>query len=238
MSMTELFICDRAETSEPLPESALALLPPWRRERTERLRREEARQESLWAGLLYAYALRRRGVDPMAAVELLPAGKPVLAGRDDLFFSLSHSGRYVLCAVGEKAVGADVQISRPWRGSMERWFHPEERAWLATIPEEERQRAFYRLWTRKEAWVKAVSGERMLSLSETDVLRPIPGLCFRDYTLPGGYAAAMCSADDPPEAPVCVLCAELLHSLWITSLPGRDVICHSLSANNNKEEKE
>ncbi len=199
--MTELYLFDR-QNADVLPEKAADLLPAWRRERFDRLRRPEARQEALIAGLLYRRAMVRRGLDPEADVEMLPAGKPV---RSDVFFSLSHSGRYVLCAVSDGAVGSDVQECRAVRDTVERFFHPAERVHLAEHPGD-----FFRLWTRKEAWVKTVSGERMLSLAETDVLHPGPALHFRDYVLPGGYAAAVCGEEASLPEPILVARAELL----------------------------
>ena len=198
---TALFVLDRA--GPPLPETLAERLPIWRRERFDRLRRPEPRQECLCAGLLYAYALRSCGADPDAPVTLLPAGKPVLTGRNDLFFSLSHSGRYVLCAVSGRTIGADVQQARPVNLSIARRFHPDEQDWLASQPEAARTDALFRLWARKEAWVKAVSGERFLSLAETDVTRALPGLSFRDYALSDGYRAALCGADGAlPDEPL------------------------------------
>jgi len=191
--MAELYVFDREGVT--LPEGTAERLPGWRRQIFDRLKNENARQESLCAGLLYAYVLERHGVPRDAAVERLPAGRPVLAGRDDLWFSLSHSGRYVLCAVSGQPVGADVQEIRTVRRSIVRRFHPTERTWLERLPEEEQNAALFRLWTRKEAWVKAVSGERMLSLAEADVIHALPGLRFRDYMLTGGYAAAVCAAE-------------------------------------------
>lgn len=190
--MTALYAC---VTDGFLPDGAHTLLPAWRRERMEKIRNPDGRRESLCAGLLLSYALRRHGMDPMEPVKLLPAGKPVLSGHKDMFFSLSHSGKYVLCAVGGHSVGTDVQEARPVNMSIARRFHPSEQAWLFSFPEEERYKALFRLWTRKEAWVKAVSGDRMLTLSEADVIHPVPGLYFRDYTLAGGYAAALCCFD-------------------------------------------
>ena len=199
--MTELYALDRGD--ERLPETLAERLPPWRRRRFDKLRSDGARQESLWTGLLFAYAMERRGVDPGEPVRLLPAGKPVFAERTDVYFSLSHSGRYILCAVSGAPVGADVQTPRNTRLTVARRFCPAEQAWLSSLPEAERQAGLFRLWTRKEAWVKAVSGERTLALDEADVLRGVPGLTFRDYRLPGGVFAALCTAeDDPPDAPV------------------------------------
>lgn len=193
--MTEIYVFDRR--GEPLPESAANRLPRWRRERWERLRNEKARDESMAAGLLFAAAMKRRGLTEaeMERVTLYPAGKPVLCGREDLWFSLSHSGRYILCAVSGKTVGADVQQMRRVNPGIASRFHEGEREWLSRQPEPEKTDALFRLWTRKEAWVKAVSRERMVSLDEVDVIHPVPGLAFRDYSLPDGYAAALCSAE-------------------------------------------
>ena len=195
--MTALYIFDRGD--EPLPETAAELLPPWRRERFQKLRNPAARQESLAAGLLWRLAMVRRGQDPAADVTVLPGGKPVLAGREELYFSLSHSGGYALCAVSGRSVGADVQKRRRVNLSMLRRFHPGERAWLEALAPAEAEREFFRLWTRKEAWVKAVSRERMLSLKETDVIHELPGWFFSDYDLPGGFQAALCAGDPAAE---------------------------------------
>ena len=189
--MTEIYVFDRE--GSVLPEESAALLPPWRDRRLAKLKIPAVLQESLAAGLLCAYALGRRGVPRSAAVTLLPMGKPVLAGREDVFFSLSHSGRYILCAVGDGPVGADVQEPRSVRPSIARRFHPDEQDWLVSQPDWEA--AFFRLWARKEAWVKAMSDERMLSLSEADVIHPRPGLWFYEDTLSGGCALAVCSRE-------------------------------------------
>ena len=95
--------------------------------------------------------------------------------------------------------------------STARRFHPAERAWLEQQPEDVRTEAFFRLWTRKEAWVKAVSADRMLTLSETDVIHPIEGLSFRDHTLAGGCPASLCGADAAlPENIIVISPSELL----------------------------
>lgn len=206
--MTELYVLDRG--GGPLAEALAERLPLWRRERFERLRNGEARQESLCAGLLFACALRRRGVDPNEPVTLLPAGKPVFSGRDDVHFSLSHAGRYVLCAVSGSPVGADVQPVRSASLSIARRFHPDEQAWLSALPEGGRQAGLFRLWTRKEAWVKAASRDRTLALDETNVLRDAGGLYFRDYRLAADVPAAVCGAEEPPGSFIPVPMAELL----------------------------
>ena len=84
--------------------------------------------------------------------------KPALAG-GELQFNLSHSG--VWAAVGVQRVGElgiDVEKSERERELTliaERFFSAPERDYLAALPEAERGAAFYRAWTRKEAYLKA-----------------------------------------------------------------------------------
>lgn len=171
-----------------LPPDAMERLPLWRREKAARLRHPPARAESIWTGLLWRYAMEQNGLSPDREVTCLPAGKPVTA---DVFFSLSNSGPYALCALGDAPVGADVQQVKPVSPSIARFFHPSEIAWLDGQPE--RERAFFRLWTRKEAWVKAASAGERLSLSQTDVIHPLQDWQFMEYNISDQYLAALCA---------------------------------------------
>lgn len=85
-------------------------------------------------------------------------GKPRLAGAS-LSFSLSHSGEHWLLAIGRVEVGADIECMR--RGIDERdiartLFAPAELAALDALPEPDASRAFFDVWARKEAFVKAL----------------------------------------------------------------------------------
>ncbi len=193
--MVKAYILDRSGAF--LPEDAMELLPAWRQERATALRRQAAREESIWTGLLWRWVMEANGFDPAMQVSCLPAGKPVAAD-GTVFFSLSNSGPMALCAIGDGPVGADVQQVRPVKLSIARRFHRGEREWLAAQPEEERELAFFRIWTRKEAWVKAVSNEEFLTLSQTNVIHPLPEWGFMDYNVivknvSSQYLAAVCS---------------------------------------------
>lgn len=207
--MTKLYLFERRK--ELFPETLLEALPPWRREKAERLRNVNSRQESMAAGLLWRLAMEEWGVDPMTAVELLPAGKPCFSTGTGPRFSLSHSGACVLCAVSDGDIGCDVQQMRKVNLSVARRLHPEERLWLEALEERERQREFFRLWARKEAWVKAESGERMLSLGEVDVMHPLAGWFFRDYALFGEYRAAVCARERDLPEPILVARERLIY---------------------------
>jgi 4'-phosphopantetheinyl transferase len=89
-------------------------------------------------------------------------GKPEIDpsfGRPDLRFSLSHTRGMVACAVGlGHDLGVDVEAERQTLPVLEmahRHFSPAEAKLVASAPPAERNHVFYRLWTLKEAYVKA-----------------------------------------------------------------------------------
>ena len=88
-------------------------------------------------------------------------GKPELdpdQAPPDLQFSLSHTRGLAACAVGRpRALGIDAEA---WREPAplelaERYFAPAEARLLADQAPDQRPSAFYRLWTLKEAYLKA-----------------------------------------------------------------------------------
>ena len=91
-----------------------------------------------------------------------PHGKPVLADpRCGLRFNLAHSGTLAVCAVtrGRGDIGVDVEHVKPIAdaGALARAvLSPLELVRLAALPEPVRLRSFYEVWTRKEAFLKAL----------------------------------------------------------------------------------
>ena len=124
--------------------------------RRQRILETRIRQKFLLRLLLGAY-LGRPGRD----VRLAPGdnGKPRLAGGPD--FNLSHSGDWLAVAVaaaGAGLVGIDVEqqrILRRPRALAKRYFLPGEAAMLEGLEEPALSAAFLRLWTAKEAVIKA-----------------------------------------------------------------------------------
>lgn len=126
-----------------------------------------------------------------------PRGKPDLAGVDTgsgLRFNLSHSGGRVLCALTrELDVGADLELIRPLDNLdslAASVFSAGELAALHALPGPERQTAFYRCWTRKEAFIKALGDGLSWPLDSFDVtLGPgEPARLLRIAGDPGGPA--------------------------------------------------
>jgi 4'-phosphopantetheinyl transferase len=88
-------------------------------------------------------------------------GKPALPEKtaDGLRFNMSHSGELALYAVTrDRDVGIDIERRRPITSAskiVERFFSTAEKAAYRALPAGEREDAFLRAWTRKEAYVKA-----------------------------------------------------------------------------------
>ncbi|HEX7072380.1 MAG TPA: 4'-phosphopantetheinyl transferase superfamily protein [Rhodothermales bacterium] len=101
-------------------------------------------------------------------------GKPELAldGRD-LHFNLSHAGDRVLIAVGRgRQVGVDVEHIRDVRYARSvanRFFSAYERDALQRLSDDEKRAAFFAIWTRKEAFIKALGGGLSHPLDAFDV---------------------------------------------------------------------
>jgi 4'-phosphopantetheinyl transferase len=93
-----------------------------------------------------------------------PKGKPALGRHLDLHgntlhFNLSHSNGLALCALAWNwEVGVDLEYIRPVPTAeqlAQRFFSSREHALIKALPAHDQPRAFFRLWTFKEAYLKA-----------------------------------------------------------------------------------
>ncbi|PYR24182.1 MAG: hypothetical protein DMF92_23165 [Acidobacteria bacterium] len=87
-------------------------------------------------------------------------GKPRLVGPGiDLRFNLSHAGERALIAITSgREVGVDIEKERPIEvfELARRFFSPPESSELQNIAASDQIPAFFRCWTRKEAFIKAL----------------------------------------------------------------------------------
>lgn len=222
------------EGAEKKLADAMEKLDSARRGKAEKICQPSSRASCVGAGLLLQLAVqeggktRERGLQEMGVQELLQRlktpvelvlnygkkGKPYLA-EYPLFFNLSHSGGYVLCAFGDQEIGADIQkctAADPIRLG-ERFFAPEEVRALRDLEEGRRRELFFRLWARKEAYGKllgeglpGVIGQNLLPGAEEGkpggALRrdSLPGtgetLLWQEWDRPQGYRIALCRREE------------------------------------------
>ncbi len=155
------------------PEPFAGLLSAAERDRLGRFRfADHRRRFQIGHGSLRWILAGYLGAEP-AAIEFTagPRGKPYL--RDGgLFFNLSHSGKLALIAVARVEVGVDVEKVRRLESLTEiarRHFAPREFAALDALDGAARELAFYRCWTRKEAYIKALGEGLAMSLDSFEV---------------------------------------------------------------------
>ena len=100
-----------------------------------------------------------------------PRGKPYLVG-DELQFNMSHSGKLALIAVAKTELGVDVEKVRHLESLTaiaQRHFSGSEFAKLDRLEDDARELGFYRCWTRKEAYIKALGEGLSMALDSFDV---------------------------------------------------------------------
>lgn len=168
------------------------------------------RRQMVATGLLRHVLGTIVGADPRALrFGRGPHGKPELEG--GVVFNLSHSGEWWLLGVADEGrLGVDVEVHRPLAelASLARsTFHPDEAAEVLAHPTpDDRLHAFFRVWARKEAFIKAVgmglayplTGFRVSSAPDADpVLRAIddPAESVAEWSLrPVSWAPGLAAA--------------------------------------------
>lgn len=143
----------------------LPLLSDQENDKAKQLLREEARRQFVISHGATRSILGRYLDQGPQEIRFVTGGrgKPHVvasAGAPALCFSLSHSGQVALCAVTEgREVGVDVEQVRPvsaWRHIAASYFSVDENRALGSVGDDEAREAFFRIWTRKEAYSKAL----------------------------------------------------------------------------------
>ena len=144
-----------------------------------------------------------------------PHGKPAISGVNGasrLSFNLAHSGKLAVYAIStQRNLGIDVERIKPESADEDiahRYFSAREVSDLQTLPPDAKVEAFFRCWTRKEAYLKAL-GTGMQTPLDSFSVSLLPGQaaeflggvepCWQMVMFhPGdGYAGALVHDGDP-----------------------------------------
>lgn len=82
--------------------------------------------------------------------------KPYIEDLPGFYFSLSHSGEYVLCVCDSNKVGADLQcMNRAVKDTLAKKVMTEnEYGIYMELPQQDKEKEFYRVWAIKESFCK------------------------------------------------------------------------------------
>lgn len=144
---------------------------------------------------LLRWAVRRTCGIPCPEICRSETGKPRFAGRDDLFFSLSHTRTHVLIALSDADVGVDLETRRSIPDAL------RDRLFTA---QEQRDFDFFEGWTLREAVFKLTGRGGLMSMrlarTADGISTPFPDVRCHSYTdVPGCAAAAACREGDFPD---------------------------------------
>jgi 4'-phosphopantetheinyl transferase len=130
--------------------------------------------------------------------------KPYLAGINGpcMQYNITHAGQWVMLAVTNADVGADVEYIDPafmYRDILEEHFNAAE---IAFINAQDSVARFFKLWTRKEALLKATGqglGEHLKITASLDGEHILPNALLgaeknwqvSSFDLPDGYIASI-----------------------------------------------
>jgi 4'-phosphopantetheinyl transferase len=125
-------------------------------------------------------------------------GKPYLMnsfGNDPLQFNLAHSKEIALYAFTcNREIGIDLEYVRDMPDAekiAQTTFSPLENETLQSLPEYQRQEAFFNCWVRKEAYIKAIGNGLYHALDRFDVSLA-PGEPARLVSVEGSAEQASC----------------------------------------------
>jgi len=117
---------------------------------------------------LFGYYLNTKPKD--IAVLIDDYGKPYVP-EQDIEFNLSHSLEMVVCAVNVgRKIGVDIEkITNNIFELVERFFSPNEAYYIFMQDDKDKNYEAYRLWTMKEAYLKALGKGLFLPLNSFDL---------------------------------------------------------------------
>lgn len=156
--MAELLITDINNYS--LKEKYINSLPEYRIEKIRRLKHEKDKLLSLCAGLLVK---RFVGDD----IKVGKYGKPY--SESGKRFNISHSGDYVIIALSDFEIGCDIEYEKEldYERTGKIVFHKNELRKLSEA--DDKKDYFYRVWTRKESFIKCIGKGFAFKASSVDL---------------------------------------------------------------------
>lgn len=143
----KLYICNVSKLNDKsLYEQTYKLLSIDRRNRVDKYRFDKDKYLSIGSELLLKYIIKDD-----YSLSYNEYGKPYLNNKD-IYFNISHSGDYVLCAISNNEVGCDIEKHRDIDINVaKRFFNINE---YENVLKD--NNLFFKYWTLKESFIKNI----------------------------------------------------------------------------------
>ena len=172
------------------------------REKYERMKTPSGKRLELLVSVLLNRALSSYGLSEKDMVYLENEnGKPFFKVYPEILFSVSHSGNAAVVAMERASdsvtlLGIDIEKLRTDISQNEkiagRFFTPDEAIYLSSLNTDKKAYAFTDIWTKKEAYIKAIGTGLTTELDSFNVLKDIPGFTFKTHDLIPDYIITSC----------------------------------------------
>lgn len=152
--MIDLWYIDTKNVSHESVKELLTVLPRNIINEIMRFRNHEDQRLKLFGKLLVEKYYEDHGLEfNWSNWRISSSGKPYHTGNKK--FNISHSGNYVAVCFSDQEVGTDIeQITNFDLTSVLSYLHPCEIEWIKN--QIDTGDAFFKIWTRKEAYLKAI----------------------------------------------------------------------------------
>lgn len=175
-------------------------------EKKERILRQRVKQNAdlMLAGAVMAgYLIFKEFGIPLSeqCIGYGAHGKPYLKDYPDVHFNISHSGQFVVCAVGKCPLGIDIQTIGTYKEEVaQRVCCSAELQQIAAASDPALE--FTKIWTMKESYLK------MTGMGITQELRLIDTTKLKEkiFTIvEQGYCISLASAERFSEGEICII---------------------------------
>lgn len=171
--MNRIYYIDLNKLNKTFPyEELYNKASSYRKEKVDSLKFYKDKCLSLSVDYIFRCALKDIGIDYNSIViQLDKNNKPFIKNVNNLYFNLSHSNKIGLCIISDKEVGCDVEkISDDFLDIAKTYFNKNE---INLIEQQKtyknKQELFFRLWTLKESYTKALGIGLNLDLNKFQI---------------------------------------------------------------------
>ena len=204
-------------------QSVLSHLPIEKQNKIRRYIRIDDQYRSLIAQLLMRICINEYSGCTLSKMEFISDshGKPFLSGFNDIYFNISHSGEWIVCAVDVRPIGIDVEYIHDISLHIaQRFFSLSESKQLFLQSPGSQLDYFYKLWTLKESYIKAIGVGLSKPLSSFSIHISYERITIDDTENSNAhtqYRFELISLDGAHQSAVCYQSLNTLKSFTIIS---------------------
>lgn len=204
------FNIEDKEISREQYERFLSLISEEKRERINKFKRHEDKLRSLFGEVITRIEISKKLLCKFSEINFKKNEYGKLSADKNIYFNISHSGKFVIVGISDNEIGVDIEKYRDESHKIielaKRYYTKQEYEYVLSFSsDEERVKAFYKLWTLKESYVKYIGKglsiplssfafefkEDCIKVSKDD--RYIENIRLENYNVEDSYMLSVCS---------------------------------------------